>query len=348
MLAATYTQGKGFAITDVPKPEIHADELLLRVHATAICGTDVKIVRNGSRRAKDGQRLVLGHEFVGTIEAVGSGVTGYKTGMRIGVAPNFGCGRCEACKLNMANMCADYSAFGIDMDGSHTGFVRVPAAVIAQGNIAVLPENVAWDQAALAEPLSCVLNGQNSVALKAGESVAVYGAGPMGLLHVALGVARGANPIVVVDTNAERLGKAKEVGATVTVDSSRESVPERVKEATGGRGLDIVFTAVSVAQIVPEALQLLAPFGRLCLFAGLLKGKSEVTLDANLIHYRNLVVTGTTGGCNADYRAAMDLIVSGRVDVRPVISHVMPMSKMGDAYELALAGKGLKIVMRGE
>lgn len=348
MLAAVYTQGQGLAFIERQKPEIRPDEALVKVDATAICGTDVKIARNGSRKAKAGQSWTLGHELVGTVVETGSAVRGLSAGARVGVAPNFGCGHCAACIRGMANMCGGYSAFGIDTDGAHAPYVRLPAAVLAQGNVVPMPAGIAPEAAALAEPLSCVLNARNNVRLRAGESVLVYGVGPMGLLHVILAAASGAAPIIVVDTNAQRLAKAREIGADIAIDGDSGTTAEQVNGATGGRGVDAVFTAASVPQIIPEALKLLAPFGRLSLFAGLLNGQSNVPLDANLIHYRNLVVTGTSGGCNADYRATLHLLGSGRVDVRPVISHVFPMSRLEEAYQTALSGQGMKVVIRGE
>ena len=345
MLAATYTQGRGFEIREILSPRCAPDELLVRVQATAICGTDVKIIRHGSRRAAAGQRLVLGHEFAGTVQEVGAAVAGFTAGMRVGVAPNFGCGRCDACIRGKANLCADFSAFGIDRDGSHAPVVRIPGAAVAQGNVAELPASATWEEAALAEPLACVLNAQRGVNLAPGESVVVYGVGPMGLLHVILAAASGAGRIVAVDTNARRLAKALELGATLALDGGREAVPERLRAATGGRGADVVFTAVSVPGVIPEALSLLAPCGRLSLFAGLAQEQSAVALDANLIHYRNLTVTGTTGGANADYRAALQAIASRRVDVRPVISHRFPLAHLQAAYDVALSGQGLKVVL---
>ena len=348
MIAAAYTQGQGLSIAEAPRPSIGIDELLVRVRAAAICGTDVKTVRNGGRRLKPGQSIVLGHEFAGTLEEAGAAVTGFAAGERVGVAPNFGCGQCAACVRGLANMCPDYSAFGIDMDGAHAAFVRIPAAAIRQGNVTRLPSGVSWDEAALAEPLSCVLNAQRGARLAAGETVLVYGVGPMGLLHVLLALASGAARVLAVDTNGARLAKASELGAECVINGASESVPERVRAATGGRGVNVAVVAAPVPSIVPEALTLLAPFGRLCLFAGLPGGQSVLGLDANLIHYRNLVVTGTTGGCNADYRAAIEMIAARRVDVRPIISHRFPMSGLREAYDVALAGKGLKIVVEGE
>lgn len=348
MIAAVYTQGQGLAFVERQKPEIKPDEALLKVDATAICGTDAKIARTGSRKATAGRSWTLGHEFVGTVVETGAAVRGLPLGARVGVAPNFGCGHCAACIRGLANMCGEYSAFGIDMDGSHAPYVRLPAAAIAQGNVVELPAGVAPESAALAEPLSCVLNAQKNVNLRAGEAVVVYGVGPMGLLHVLLAAASGAAPIIAVDTNAARLAKALELGADLAIDGRAGTTLARVQAATGGRGADAVFTAASVPGIIPESLEILAPFGRLSLFAGLLSGQSTVPLDANRIHYRNLVVTGTSGGCNADHRAAVQLIASGRVDVRPMISHTFPMAAIEDAYKMALSGQGMKIVIKGE
>jgi len=348
MMAALYTQGKGLEYGDVQAPAIGVDEMLVKVEAAAICGTDIKIARHGHRKLKPGQRIVLGHEFVGTVAETGPAVRGWTAGDRVGVAPNFGCGQCAACIRGMANMCPEFSAFGIDRDGAHAPFVSIPAKALAQGNVTPLPEGVPWEEAALAEPLSCVLNAQHSVRLTAGETVLIYGVGPMGLLHVMLAAATGAAQIIAVDTNPQRLTTAAAMGATLLVDGSRESVMERVQAETQSRGVDVAITAAPIPALVPEALSLLAPFGRLCLFAGFVSGKSSVTIDANPIHYRNLTVTGTTGGANADYRTAVALIAARRVDVRPMISHVIPMSQISEAYRIAMAGEGLKVVCKGE
>ena len=143
MLAATYTQGvRRLAMQALAVPEIAADEMLLRIRAASICGTDVRIVRNGHRKLRDGQRIVLGHEFVGTIEQLGERVEGYCVGQRVGVVPNAGCGRCDACVRGKANYCPTYTAFGIDRDGGHAEWVRIPGRFIAQGNVMVLPDAI--------------------------------------------------------------------------------------------------------------------------------------------------------------------------------------------------------------
>jgi len=348
MIAATYTQGGSFEIVETPVPILEEGDILLRVEAASICGTDIKIIRSGHRKLKDGQRIILGHEFAGVIEEAKGGTAGFKPGMRIGVAPNWGCGRCEACIRGLANYCADYSAFGIESDGAHAEYVRIPARAITQGNVVSLPDGFSFEEASLAEPLSCVVNAQNAVDIGSGDTIAVYGCGPMGLLHIILAAASGARKIVALDINEARLKSARTAGATDTVLSDREDVAGRIREITDGVGLDVVITAVPVSAVISQGLDLLAPFGRLCLFAGLPKDKPEATLNANAVHYKNLRVTGTTGGSNKDYRKALGLIQSRRTDVRQIISHRFNFQEMGRAYDTALSGKGMKIVISRE
>jgi L-iditol 2-dehydrogenase len=345
MIAATYTQGAGFKVGDVPVPGIADDEILLRVDAAAICGTDVKIVRHGHRKLKDGQTIVLGHEFVGTIEQVGRRVGGFEPGLRVGVAPNVGCGACDMCGRGMAHMCPAYSAFGIDRDGAQTQYVAIPAKAIAQGNVILIRSDVSSVSACLAEPLSCAISGVQAAQVRLGDSVLIYGAGPMGLLNVAVASISGAARVIIVDRNAPKREAAIALGATDAIDPQTTSVPEWVDDQTRGRGVDAIITAAPAAQLQQEAIGLLAPFGRLCLFAGLPRGADPVPLDTNAIHYKQLIVTGMTGGSPAHYRDALRLIESGRVDVSRVISDVFPLSDIRAAYDCATSGKAMKVVL---
>lgn len=345
MLAATYTQGGEFAVHDVPEPAISADEILLRVTASAICGTDIKITRHGHRKLRDGQRIILGHEFVGEIAEVGSGVSGYDVGQRIGVAPDAGCGTCEACLRGQTNYCPDYTAFGIDMDGAHAPLVRIPAKFIAQGNLVPLPDGIPDRAAALLEPLSCVLSGVRVSRIEMGDTVVIYGAGPIGLMHVMLCCISGAARIIVVDPAAERLPAALKLGADLTVDPSEQSVADVVRDETNGYGANVVITACPAAAAQEEGVSLLAPFGRLCLFGGLPNGAEGIRFDSNAVHYRNLLVTGSTGGSVADYRAAVRLVAAGRIDIKRVISSDFRLDEVEEAYSCAANGPDGKVVL---
>ena len=249
MLAATYTQGGGFTVQDVPQPEIGDDEALLRVTAGSICGTDVKIIRNGHRKLAEGQRIVLGHEFVGIVEKVGSRVKGVRARQRVGVAPNAGCGHCDACVHGQSNYCPEYTAFGIDRDGAHAPFVKIPPQFISQGNIVSLPDTISDREAALLEPLSCVVNGIRASRIEMGDTVAIYGAGPMGLMHAMLCRISGAGKLIAIDPLPDRLEKAKASGCDLTLNPLKENIPERLMHETGGRGVDVVITACPVAEV---------------------------------------------------------------------------------------------------
>lgn len=345
MLAATYTQGGKFAVTDVPEPRCGEAEVLVRVTSASICGTDIKIVHNGHRKLRDGQRIVLGHEFVGEIAAVGARVRGFRAGQRVGVAPNAGCGKCAACVQGKTNYCPEYTAFGIDRDGGHAPFVAVPAAFVAQGNVVPLPDAISDREASVLEPFSCVVNGVRACRIAPGDTVVIYGAGPIGLMHVMLCRASGAGRIVAADVRDDRLERARSAGADAVVNSAREDVKARVMAETGGAGADAVITACPAPEAQEQGLDLLAPFGRLCLFGGLPKGSGKVALDTNAIHYRNLTVTGTTGGSVEDYRTAIRLVEAKRVDIGAVISDTFGLKDLAAAYQRAESGPRGKVVM---
>jgi threonine dehydrogenase-like Zn-dependent dehydrogenase len=345
MLAATYTQGGQFAIGAIPVPQAGSDEILLRVRSAAICGTDLKTIRNGHRKLADGQRIVLGHEFVGTIEQIGSRVRGYGVGQRVGVAPNAGCGHCSACIRGRSNYCPQYTAFGIDRDGAHAAFVQIPSPWITQGNVIALPDGVSDTEAALLEPLSCVVNGVRVSRIELGDTVVIYGAGPMGLLHAMLCRLSGAARLVMVDPQEARLEQAQALGCDLVLNPQREDVRARLRHETDGSGADVVITACPVPEVQSEAVELLAPFGRLCLFGGLAKSCGPTPLAANAIHYGNLVVTGSTGGSVEDYRIALRLLAGKRIDVTRVISNVFSLAELDAAYRTALAGAAGKVVL---
>jgi L-iditol 2-dehydrogenase len=349
MIAATYTQNKGYQIEERPIPEIGEDELLIRVVTSSICGTDLRIIKNGHRKLRDRQTIVLGHEFAGIIEQRGRRVPAlFQEGMRVGVAPNMGCGQCALCARGLYNMCADYSAFGINLDGAHAEYVRIPAAAICQGGVVPLPEAISFAEATLIEPLSCAVNGSRSVNIQFGDVVLVFGAGPIGLMHIMLARNSGASSILVADLQDHRLERAKAAGADVLIHSGREEVRSRVLELTGGVGADVVITACSVAEVQRDSVTMLAPFGRVCLFGGLPKDNSMVEFDTNLIHYRNLVVTGVTGGSPQDFRTAMALIAGKRVDTQQFLSHLYPRDAMDQAFETALGGETMKVAISSE
>ncbi|NIO06298.1 MAG: alcohol dehydrogenase catalytic domain-containing protein [Proteobacteria bacterium] len=346
MLAATYTQGGHFQLEDIPVPKIQEDEILVRVRATSICGTDLRIIQHGHRKLQPGQKIVLGHEFSGTVEAVGSRVRGYKVGQRVGVAPNIGCGQCDQCVEGRANMCPDYSAFGINFDGTHTEFARVPGSAISQGNVMALPEEVSFDEAALNEPFSCVINGNDACRIKLGDTVLIFGAGPIGLLHLILAKLSGAKAVIVSDVIDEKLDRATRMGADHVINPKTSNLKKAVLSLTHGEGANVIVTACPVHSVQEQSFELAASFGRICFFGGLPHERPKITINSNLIHYRNLIVTGVTGGSNMHYRAGLKLLASRKVDLTPIVSGTYPLSRATEAFQMALSGRAMKIILK--
>lgn len=334
--------------TDIPK--IAAGELLVRVRACAVCGTDLRINKFGHFKIPAGTRRVLGHELAGEIVETGGEVAGYAVGDRVAIPPNVGCGTCEMCLQGFNQMCPDYEAFGISWDGGFQEYMRVPAAAVARGNVIHLPENLSYIEAAVCEPLSCTYNSWRMLRTVPGDTVLVIGAGPIGACHVMINRLAGASKIIVADVSDVRLKEILQHGADVVVNSANEDLAAFIAKETGGRGCDVVITACSVPEVQTQALTYAAPHGRINFFGGMPAGKEDVTLNTNLIHYKELVVLGTTGSTVADFHKSLEIAASGRVNLGALATGLFSIDETKEAFEYAASGSGMKavVVMGGE
>jgi L-iditol 2-dehydrogenase len=242
MQAARLYGKEDLRVEAVKVPEVGAGEVLLAVKASAVCGTDIRMFRNGHKNASAAHPLVLGHEIAGVVEKVGPGVTGYREGMRVAVAPNMGCGVCDQCVSGNTQLCADYRAFGINIDGGFAEHLLVPAAAVRQGNLSEMPAGVDFAAAAVVEPLSCVYNAFQRCAIGPGDTVLVMGSGPIGLMHARLAKMGGAAKVFMNDINAERLAWCAGLEKAITPVES-PNLAERLRDETHGKGVDVVITA---------------------------------------------------------------------------------------------------------
>lgn len=346
MIAAVYHGPEDLRVEQRPTPSAGTGEMVLRVDYASICATDLRILRGAHRKYGPGTLRVPGHEVVGTIAELGSGVGGaYRAGQRVFVAPNVGCGRCRQCERGRNNLCASYDALGITLDGAFAEFMRVPAAFLEQGNVIPFDEALDGAAVALAEPFACVLHGQQGLGIGSEDVVLILGAGPIGIMHVLAARAAGAKKILVSEQSPERLRAAAAAGADRVVSFREESLLEVVAGETDGRGADVIVVAAGVREAMEEAPALAAIGGRINLFAGLPSGGSGVLLDANLIHYKELMVTGTTGCSTGDCRRSLELISSGKVDLGPLIGGRYGLDRAMEAFAAARAGNVLKVVL---
>ena len=337
MKALVYHGPEDLRVEERPDPEPGPGEALLRVAACGICGTDLRIASGSHRAYPDGTVRVPGHEIAGSLEAVGEGVD-LPVGSAAFVAPNIGCGHCPECSAGRVNLCRTPRALGITDDGGFAEYVLLDGQLVAQGNVLVVDDGSDMGALALVEPLACALRGSKACRIGEGDVVVIAGAGPVGLMHLQLAKLRDPATVIVSEPSAARRTEAERFGADLTVE------PADLAEAVGD-GADVVITAAPAPAAQAQALELAAPGARINFFGGLPRERSRVELDTNLIHYRELLVTGTTANTTVDCREALELVVSGRVDTAALIGDREPLDTAADAFAAARSGELLKVVI---
>jgi L-iditol 2-dehydrogenase len=335
--ALVYHGPDDLRVEDRPDREPGAGEALLRVEACGICGTDLRIASGSHRAYPEGTVRVPGHEIAGQVAAVGEGVD-LEVGAAAFVAPNIGCGQCRECRAGRVNLCRKPRALGITDDGGFAEYVLLDEQLVAQGNVLTVENGIDMAALAIVEPLACALRGSRACAIAEGDVVVIVGAGPVGLMHLQLARLRDPATVIVSEPSEPRRAEASRFGADVTVE------PAELADAVGG-GADVVITAAPAPAAQRQALELAAPGARINFFGGLPRDRSLVELDTNLIHYGELVVTGTTANTTADCREALELVVSGQVDTAGLIGDREPLDAAADAFEAARSGELLKVVI---
>jgi L-iditol 2-dehydrogenase len=337
MQRAVLKEIKTLVFEEVPVPACPPDGLLLNVKACGVCATDVKIYNYGHHKIR--LPRVLGHELAGVIEEVGPAADGgFEPGQRVAVCAVINCGVCEYCLRGLPSMCESLEAFGYHFDGGYQEYMAVPAKSIRCGGVQVLPETVSFEEAAVAELLACSINGQRLSDFRFGESVLIIGAGPVGLMQSRLAKARGCGPIYMADVLPEKLELSMELcrgELAGTLNSrDRDGFVQAAMEATNGRGFDQIMICCGAAPAQQVSLDLVAKCGCINFFGGLPKGKSDVTLDTNQIHYKQCRVVGTHGSSALDNREAVQLVARGEVVIRDLITSRIGLSDVESALQL--------------
>jgi L-iditol 2-dehydrogenase len=343
MLAAVYHGPQDIRVQEVPVPEIGPDEVLLKVVNANICGTDLRIYKGGHRHYPPGTKRVPGHEVVGEIAQIGQAVHGYNVGQRVFVAPNMGHPHNRATISGNNNMDPEFQAIGINLDGAFAEYLRVPALAIQQGNLMPIADDVDPAVAALIEPLACVLRGQNALTVRDGDLVVIMGAGPIGILHVKLANLRGAVRVLVSEPASGRREQALSLGADRVVDPLTEDLQAVVMAESAGRGADVIIVAAPSKSAQESALDIAATGGRINFFGGLPKDDPFIHLNANTVHYKELVITGTTACSTYDCLRAADLVNSGRMNLAPLVTARYPLAEANAAFVAAADGTNMRV-----
>lgn len=326
MRVAVYYNNHDIRIEERPVPKIDKGEILIRIEASGICGSDVM----EWYRIKKAP-LVLGHEIAGEIVAVGDGVTHYKVGDRVSAAHHVPCNICYYCLKGHHTICDTLRKTNFD-PGGFAEYVRLPSINVDRG-VFLLPHEVSYEEATFIEPLACVLRGQKKAGIEPGESVLVIGSGISGLLHIQLACALGAGLIAATDISEYRLNAAKRFGANLAIHAE-DDVPSLLRKANNGRLADLVIVCTGATKAFIQALQSVERNGTVLFFAPTEHGVT-IPISVNDLFWRNdITLTTSYAGSPSDHMVALELIKSHRVNVLEMITHRLGLSETGTGIGL--------------
>lgn len=327
-------------IEEVETPELHGNEILVRVRVCGVCSTDVKTILRGHPMILP--PMVLGHEIVGDVVEIGGDVTSFRIGDRVVIAPYVPCGTCYYCLHTQYTLCSKLFEEK-PTPGGFAEFVKVPSRIVEKGALKI-PRSVSYEKAVFTEPLACCIHGIDICNVKVGDVVTIVGDGPIGLLHLQLARVLGADKVIVSGQCEERLMVANKLGADMVVNETKEDPVEKVMKETSRRGADVVIVAVGSLTAAEEGLRLVRKGGTINLFGGYPAG-AEFKLDPNLIHYSELTLTGTFGFSHVDFIKALRLVSKGKVNVEELITHKFNLDQIMTAVDVSAERKGLKVLL---
>lgn len=344
MKAAILAAPTLFEIHEMPDPSAPHDGLVIQVEACGICGSDLRRWREGP--LPDGSPLIAGHEIAGAILQVGSQVTDYQVGERLGVAPDVHCGKCYYCQRGLFNLCDTLKLIGIT-PGYHGGFAGqmiLTREILTNGIVHRLPDGMSFAGGALAEPCSSVLAAHHMAGSGLGDTVVIMGAGPIGCVHIAVAHSRGAR-VILSEPNVSRRKMAEAFQPDRIVDPTAEDLAAIVREETGGVGADVAVCANPVAATHAQAVDLVRKRGKVVLFGGLPKANPITALDANRIHYGEIQVIGSFSYHPTFHALALDLVHQKVIRAEKVITHTMSLDDVNTAFQTAASGEALKVIL---
>ncbi len=333
MRAAMLYGIRDLRLEEIETPKIGSGEVLVKIKAATTCGTDLKILQRGYVEKVIKLPTVFGHEWAGEVTEVGDGLEWPEKGMRVRAGNSAPCLRCSMCQKGKYNLCENM----IWLWGAYAEYIKVPQRVVSV-NMQEIPPHVSYEEAAIAEPLACVLHGVEEARTKLGDTVAIVGAGPIGLLHLMVAKKTGVEKVIMIDLVDGRLSFAQDLGADQIVNAARENVVDRVKQLTGGYGADVVVEAIGSPVTWEQALRLARKGGTVLEFGGSPPG-THVQLDTEMLHYGEMTVMGTFHATPFHFRKALNLIASRTIDVRSLVTRRMELEQIKEAFEILSTSK---------
>jgi 2-desacetyl-2-hydroxyethyl bacteriochlorophyllide A dehydrogenase len=320
---------------NVPEPTARPDELLIRVEACGICGTDLHIIDGESPLAR--YPIIPGHEFAGEVVALGgdipqkneNGGTNITVGSRVAIDPNLYCGYCDFCRTGHENLCLHYSALGVTMNGAIAQYVAVPLTAAY-----TLPDTISWREAALIEPISCAVHGMHSLNPRSGDTFLIVGAGTMGLLLLQLARRGGASRVVMVDVNAQRLTLAEQLGTSRIYSTIQQALADEPS------GFNCVIDATGVPTVIENAFMAVKRGGKFMVF-GVASHEARISLSPFRIYNDEITIIGSMAVLFS-FQAALDLISGGIINTQAMLTEALPLQDFPSALDMVRRGKGVK------
>jgi len=326
MKAAVLYRVRDLRLEDVMTPKIKDDEVLIRIHATGICGTDIHIYRG---EWKTRMPIILGHEFSGVIAEIGRGVSNLNVNDPVVAEPNIPCGSCYFCRMSERNyFCENLQAVGVTINGAFAEYVKIKAA-----NVYRLPKDLSLEEAALIEPLACCIRGVDQAGIRIGDTVAIIGAGPIGLILLQLAKLAGASMLIQTDMEDARLKMARKLGADYVINITEEDPVEAIKRLTNGYGTDVAIEAVGSPKAITQAMRATRRGGRLNIF-GVSPQDAVWEVKPFELYDKELTIT-TSYRSPFTFQRAVKIVSSRKVNLKPLISHVFRLEEIQRAFEVA-------------
>ncbi len=341
MKAAVFYRPGDVRFEDVATPTPAPGEVLVRIGAALTCGTDIKTYRRGHPVIMKKTPALFGHEWAGTVEAVGAGVEHVRVGDRVVAGNSAPCHRCFPCRIGRVNLCEDLEF----LNGAYAEYIHVPARIVEQ-NLLPIPERLSFAQAALVEPLACVLYGIERSGARFGQTLCIFGAGPMGLLLTQMAKRQGVR-VIMVGKGKFRLEKAAEAGADEVLDAAHgDAVLAEVRRLSPeGRGADVTIEATGRPEVWEQAVEVTRKAGTVVLFGGCEPGTS-FRVDTRRMHYEELTLLGVFHHTPRHIREALALLDQGLINDKLLLTHEMPLSALPEAFQLLMRGEAIKVILR--
>jgi L-iditol 2-dehydrogenase len=334
MMAAVLYGKEHLRIEHVAVPEIQDGDLLVRVRAALTCGTDVKVFRRGYHARMIVPPALFGHELAGDVVQVGAAVTKFRPGQRVVAANSAPCGNCYYCRRGAENICEDL----LFNNGAYAEYIRIPARIVEK-NTYEIPPHVSYKDAALVEPLACVLRGVEETGVEAGDTVVVLGLGPIGLMFVRLAHVRGAR-VIAIGRRQTQLDRAAKMGAQeFLIADGRTDLERAVRDLTGGRGADRVIEAVGVPEAWEMAVKLVRKGGIANFFGGCPNG-SRIALDTSLLHYSEITCKASFHHTPLHIWKALESVSRGEITAQDFVNGVEPLQNLLEVMQHLMSHNG--------